>query len=220
MTEIIRADVLAGIPHGFSGRDGLAASDISPSGTLTRAKQVHSSDVLVVDADWQDMAPGDALVTARRDVVLAIVTADCAPVLLADVEAGVIGAAHAGWRGAHGGVIGNTVAAMESLGARGDRIRAAIGPTIARTSYEVDADFREQFGEQDAKFFSPGVSAQRWQFDLPAYVSQALAAAGVGTVQDLALDTYADERRFHSFRRATHRSAPTGGRQVSAIALP
>jgi YfiH family protein len=140
-------------------------------------------------------------------------------VLLADRVTGVIGAAHAGWRGAHGGVLENTVAAMERLGAERGRIAAAIGPAIAQPSYEVDARFRTSFTADDERFFAPGAEGH-WQFDLEGYAAARLRAIGVGTVDPLGLDTYADEARFFSFRRATHRDEPTYGRQFSLIGLP
>src|SRR5690606_39051896 len=180
-----------------------------------------SPDVVEVVRPWSDdeRPRADALVTDRADLLLGVVTADCAPVLLADRDAGVVGAAHAGWRGAHAGVLEKTVAAMERLGARASRIGAAIGPAIAQPSYEVDARFRENFGPADEAFFTPG-RADRWQFDLEGYVAGRLRAAGVGTIEPLGLDTYADEVRFFSYRRASHRSEATYGRQISLIALP
>jgi polyphenol oxidase len=158
-------------------------------------------------------------VTDRPGLLLGILTADCAPVLLADRDAGVVAAAHAGWRGAHGGVLENTVAAMERLGASPANIVAAIGPAIAQASYEVDESFRSRFADQDAGLFGPGRPGH-WQFDLEGYCAQRLAAAGVGRIEALGLDTYADEARFFSFRRATHRGEPDYGRQMALIGLP
>lgn len=247
--EIIRADILAELPHGFLGRAGgvsqglvaglnvgfgagddpaavaenrrRAAAAVLPGAPLVAVHQIHSSDCVVVEQLWEDTRRpiADALVSRMPGVVLGIVTADCAPVLLADVEAGVIGAAHAGWRGAQGGVLETTIAAMESLGARPSRIAAAVGPAIAQASYEVGADFKAQFPETDSRFFAAG-AADHWQFDLEAYVISRLELAGIGKIQGLALDTYADEARFFSFRRATHRAEPNYGRQFSLIALP
>ncbi|WP_027443707.1 polyphenol oxidase family protein [Erythrobacter cryptus] len=242
------APLLAGVPHGFFGSAGgahqfgfggpgdagaitrlraAAAAAIRPGAVLAAPHQVHSSEVVVVDEPWPDEAAGrpvaDAVVTRRRGVVLGILTADCAPVLLADPEAGVIGAAHAGWRGAVGGVIANTVAAMEALGASRARIRAAIGPTIAQPSYEVDAPFRAHFGPEAARFFAPAPQREgmaRWLFDLPGFVGAELVAAGVGTVDDLARDTFAEVARYHSHRRASQAGAANYGRQISMIALP
>ncbi|MDQ4088647.1 MAG: laccase domain-containing protein, partial [Pseudomonadota bacterium] len=149
-------------------------------------------------------------------------TADCAPVLLADTNAGVVAAAHAGWKGALGGVLDEAVRAMESLGADRGRIAAAVGPAIARRSYEVDEAFRRRFVEaepENDRFFSPGRDG-RHQFDLEGYVLARLAGAGVTRVEALGLDTYSDPDRFFSYRRATHRGEPTYGRQISLIALP
>lgn len=158
------------------------------------------------------------MVTKETDIRLAIVTADCAPVLLHDADAGVIGAAHAGWRGAHGGVLENTVAAMETLGARPDRISAAIGPCIAQASYEVDDAFRAKFESAAHRFFEAGREGH-WQFDLEGYAAWRLSLAGVEDIDRLSLDTYANESRFYSYRRSTHRAEPTDGRQFSAICL-
>ena len=227
--------VLADVPYGFYGRfadddgqeEGLAryretvVEHLAPGSSLVMLRQTHSADCIVVREAWlyADRPEGDALVTDRTGIVLGIVTADCAPVLLADPAAGVVGAAHAGWRGARGGVLENTVAAMERLGARSERIVAVIGPTIAQENYEVDDALRASFTEADARFFAPGRSG-RYQFDLPAYVAQRLRDVGVASVEDLAHDTYADLRHLHSFRRATHQASQTAGRQISAIARP
>jgi YfiH family protein len=227
------AFTLADVPHGFFGRfavddgseDAMACyrqavvADLASAGSLVMLRQTHSADCIVVREPWlyADRPEGDALVTDRADVVLGIVTADCAPVLLADPAAGVVGAAHAGWRGARAGVLENTVAAMERLGARSGRIVAAIGPTIAQGHYEVDDAFRASFTEADAQFFAPGRTG-RYQFNLPAFVAQRLHDAGVASVKDLAHDTYADQQRLHSFRRAVQQGVQTAGRQISAIA--
>jgi len=249
----IRAASLATLPHGFLGREGgvstgihaglnvglgsdddraairenrrLAVEAVAPGAALVTLHQVHSTEAVAVTAPFADEARphADALVTDRPGLLLGILTADCVPVLLADARAGVIGAAHAGWKGAIGGVTDATVAAMERLGASRDRIAAAIGPCIARASYEVDDGFFRRFAEADPKnerFFSGGVRPGRHQFDIEAYVAARLAAAGVARVEALGLDTYADERRFFSFRRATHRGEPGYGRQISLIALP
>lgn len=247
--EPIRAPSLGEVPHGFLTRCGghsagvvaglnvgwgagddpaavqanrrSAAEAVLPGAPLVCPYQYHSAEVLRVEAPWPDderRPRGDALVTDRKGILLGIVTADCAPVLFADVEAGVIGAAHAGWRGAHGGVCENTIETMEALGARRERIAAAIGPTIAQASYEVGADFPAAFSEEDARFFAPGRDG-RFQFDLPAYIAARLLRAGVGRVEDLALDTYADEARFYSYRRSTHRGEANYGRQISLIGM-
>lgn len=246
--EAIRAACLAGIPHGFMTRRGglskgaiaglncgygsgevhetvianrqLAVQAVLPGAPLVAVHQVHSADCVTVEEVWDDnhRPTADALVTAQRGVLLGILTADCAPVLLADVEAGVVGASHAGWRGAHGGVIGATLDAMEALGAQRGRIAAAIGPAIAQESYEVGGDFRAQFPDEDERFFAPGRSGH-WQFDLEGYVAARIEAAGAGMVERLGLDTYDDESRFYSYRRSTHRNEPNYGRQISLIGL-
>jgi YfiH family protein len=192
--------------------------------TLVGLFQVHGAEVVAVDEPWGDDARprADALVTRRRGVALGIVTADCAPVLLLDAEAGVIGAAHAGWRGALAGVLEATVAAMERLGASRGRIAAAIGPTIRQKSYEVAADLHDAVLAADpahARFFLDGDRPGRWRFDLPGFCAAALARAGIARVTDLGLDTYAEPERFFSYRRATHQGAGPIGHQLSAIAL-
>jgi YfiH family protein len=172
-------------------------------------------------AAYAERPQADALVTDRPGLLLGVVTADCAPVLLADHEAGVIGAAHAGWRGALAGVTDQAVAAMVSLGARVDRIAAAVGPCIARASYEVDQAFAERLLADDPdneRFVSDGPRGNP-HFDLEAYVVARLAAAGIGRIEASGLDTYALEHRFYSYRRATHRIEPTYGRQLSLIGL-
>lgn len=240
----VTASVLAGTAHGFFQSGGgahqygyggegdvdaiarvrtQAADTLATAAAIVTPHQVHSPDVVTVTEPWEDTPEGrpvgDALVTKQRGIALGIVTADCGPVLFADKHAGVIGAAHAGWRGAHGGVLENTIAAMEALGANRANIAAAIGPTIAQASYEVDAGFRAQFGEEDGAFFAAGEREGHFQFDLPAYIAHRLGEAGIGPVQDLALDTYIAENSYYSYRRATHRGEPNYGRQISAIAL-
>ena len=246
--EVIRADGLAGLPHGFLGRRGgvstgtiaglnighgaeddlqavaenrrRAVEAVMPGAALATVYQVHSPDVATVEAPWpHDERPrADGMVTSRPGLLLGVVTADCAPVLFADQAAGVVGAAHAGWRGAHGGVLENTVASMERLGAERARIVAAIGPAIAQASYEVDAAFRDNFGPDAGTFFAPGRPGH-WQFDLEAYLCRRLRDAGIVLIEPLGLDTYVDEARFFSYRRATHRGEPTYGRQFSLIGL-
>jgi YfiH family protein len=162
------------------------------------------------------------MVTDTPNLLLGILTADCAPVLFADHHAVVVGAAHAGWRGALAGVTDATIAAMEQLGAKRDNIHAAVGPCIAQPSYEVDEAFRGRFLQHDAenvRFFVTG-PAGKPHFDLEGYVVHRLIAAGIGEVEALNLDTYADPDRFFSFRRATHRGEADYGRQLSAIAIP
>lgn len=245
------ADEAGRIAHGFLGRTGgvskgvvaglqvgLGADDdpadvaenrrraveaVSPSGQLVTCYQVHSANVEVVDQPWDeaDRPKADALVTKRKGLVLGIVTADCAPVLLADHDAGIIGAAHAGWRGAHAGVLEATVEAMCGIGAARENIVAAIGPAIAQASYEVDFDFRAEFLAIDDQFFAPSVNGRedRLQFNLELYAAWRLRRAGVGKIDPLGLDTYAQAPRFYSFRLATHRSEATYGRQFSLIGM-
>jgi hypothetical protein len=162
------------------------------------------------------------MVTDRPNLLLGILTADCAPVLFADHRAVVVGAAHAGWRGALAGVTDSTIAAMERLGARRDDIHAAVGPCIGQPSYEVDEAFRQAFLDHEsdnARFFVTG-AAGKPHFDLEAYVVHRLIAAGVGEVEALNLDTYSDAERFYSYRRSTHSGEADYGRQLSAIAIP
>jgi YfiH family protein len=187
--------------------------------------QVHSPDVAVLDEPWgiEARPRADAVVTRRRGLVLGIVTADCAPVLFADAEAGVIGAAHAGWRGALAGIVEATVAAMERLGARRGRIAASVGPCIRQPSYEVDDGFRAQFLAADAgnaRFFAAGARAGHAQFDLAGYCAAALATAGVGAASVVPADTLAEPARFFSYRRATLAGEGPIGHQLSAIGLP
>jgi YfiH family protein len=250
--EIIRAAALDGIPHGFLGRRGGVSSGIcaglnvgwgsdddraaiaenrrravaavAPGAALVTVHQVHSPDARYAAAPWPDDSRphADAIVTDRPALALGVLTADCTPVLFADRQAGVIGAAHAGWKGALGGVVESTVAAMAALGADRARIAAAIGPVIARKSYEVDESFLRRFAEADPdneRFFTPGREGHH-QFDLEAYVLARLAAAGITRAEALGLDTYAEPDRFYSYRRATHKGEPGYGRQISLIALP
>jgi len=202
-----------------------AVASVRPGGRLVTVYQIHSADTVTIASPLPEDGArprADALVTNQPGLVLGILTADCAPVLLADREAGVIGAAHAGWKGAAGGITDTVVLAMEALGARRDRIAAAIGPCIARASYEVDAAFMRRFLAMDPaneRFFANGERPGHGQFDLEAYVAHRLAEAGVRTVEALGLDTYADETRFFSFRRATHRDEPDYGRQIALIGL-
>ncbi len=247
--EIIRAACLGDLPHGFLGRRGGVSSGmlaglnvgtgssddraaiaenrrraiaaVLPGAQLATVHQVHSAEAVIVEGAWsQEERPhADAMVTDRPGVLLGILTADCAPVLLADVEAGVVGAAHAGWRGALSGVTDAVIAAMESLGADRANIRAAVGPCIALASYEVDDAFRERFLAADAaneRFFT---ARAKPHFDLEAYVVDRLRAAGIAEVEPLHLDTYADDKRFFSYRRSTHRGEPDYGRQVSLIGI-
>ncbi|RDC61066.1 Laccase domain protein [Alteripontixanthobacter maritimus] len=191
-----------------------------PSASLATPYQVHSAEAVIVEAPWshENRPRADAVVTAVPQLLLGIVTADCAPVLLADAQAGVVAAAHAGWRGATGGILEATVAAMEQAGARPSRIVAAIGPCIAQASYEVDEAFRANFSAADDRFFAEGHGGH-WQFDLPAFCAARLHAAGVTQVSDCAEDTYSQPDRFYSYRRATHLGEATYGRQISVIGL-
>lgn len=249
--EALRARALEGVPHGFLGRRGgvstgvvaglntgtgsaddpaliaenrrRAAEAVLPDARLVTVYQVHSPDAVTVIEPYDEaLRPhADALVTDRPGLALGILTADCAPVLLADREAGVVGAAHAGWKGAIGGITDSTIAAMETLGARRERIAAAVGPCIARASYEVDDSFFRRFAEADPaneRFFADG-RAGHHQFDLEAYVAHRLAAAGVRTVEALGEDTYSQPDRFFSFRRATHLGEPDYGRQIAIIGI-
>jgi polyphenol oxidase len=186
--------------------------------------QVHSAEAATISAPWAaDARPRcDALVTATPGLALAVTGADCGMILFADAEARVIGAAHAGWKGALGGVVEATVAAMARLGAAPARIHAALGPCIAQASYEVGPEFVSAFDAADAssaRFFIASVNPGRSMFDLHGYIGERAARAGVGDFVDSGLDTYADEARFFSYRRTTHRREPDYGRLVSAIAL-
>jgi len=190
---------------------------------LAACYQVHSAIARVAGAGWKgDRPEGDATVTATAGVICAVLTADCAPVLLADPEAGVVGAAHAGWKGALDGVIQSTVTAMQGLGGDPRRMVAVIGPCIARSSYEVGADFQERFDRHDpgnARFFAPGAAADKRLFDLPAYVLRRLEQAGVGDAVWTGDDTRTDATRFYSNRRAYLNGETDFGRLMSAISL-
>jgi YfiH family protein len=249
--EVIRAASLAAVPHGFLGRRGgvsggelaglnvgtgsrddrdaiatnraRAIAAVLPGAALATVHQVHSAEAVRAERPWpHDERPrADALVTDRPNVLLGVLTADCAPVLFADAEAGVVGAAHAGWRGALAGVTDSTIAAMEELGARRERIAAAVGPCIGSASYQVDETFRGRFlglDPENDRFFTVGPE-RRPHFDLEAYVTARLEAAGIGQVEALGLDTYADADRFFSYRRATHRGEADYGRQIAMIAV-
>lgn len=184
--------------------------------------QVHSADVVVVSEPTQGKHKADAMVTTMPGLVLGILTADCAPVLFADAEAGVIAAAHAGWKGAVGGVLNNTVQAMLKLGARKDRIAACIGPAIAQASYEVGPDLIDAVTRKDPatkQFFAPTTKRTYAMFDLQGFVKHQLKAAGLQDITQVAMDTYANEPQFYSFRRTTHRGELDYGRHISAITL-
>jgi len=200
-----------------------AALGVAREALLT-AYQIHSANVVVAETPWTHEARprADAIVTGVPGLAIGVSTADCGPVLLADADARVIGAAHAGWRGALAGVTDAAIAAMERLGARRARIVAALGPMIRQPNYEVGADLVERFRAADptnARFFRPAARPGHALFDLPGYVAARLAAAGIAHIEDLAACTYADPARFYSFRRTTHLGEPDYGRHVSAIAL-
>jgi hypothetical protein len=189
---------------------------------LATVYQCHSPDVVTIAADWDGTrSDADALVTDVPGMVLGVLAADCGPVLFADPGARIIGAAHAGWKGAFTGVLENTIAAMERLGASRQNIIASLGPSISRLSYEVGPDYVARFVATDAaneRYFSPSANAGHSMFDLPSYTIDRLRLAGV-TAENLDICTYADEDRFFSYRRTTHRAEPDYGRQISAIML-
>jgi YfiH family protein len=189
---------------------------------LLTAYQVHSAVVFTVDGPWGETRPqGDAVVTAAPGLACGALAADCAPVLLADPRARVVGAAHAGWQGAISGVVEAAVAAMQRLGADPGRIVAAVGPCIGPQSYEVGPEFHERFVGRDAaceRFFRPGAPG-KFMFDLPGFVLSRLQRAGVTDAAWVGADTYADAERFYSNRRTLHRGEPDYGRLLSAITL-
>ena len=192
------------------------------SDRLATLYQIHSPDVVTVDAQSAGNRPqADAHVTSTPGVILGILTADCGPVLFADAEAGVIGAAHAGWKGAFDGVLENTIAAMIALGAERARITATLGPSISRRNYEVGPEFVDRFLARNSAweaFFAPSDKPGHSMFDLPGLTVSRLSAAGV-RAESLDICTYADEENFFSYRRTTHRKEPDYGRQISAIML-
>ncbi len=240
---------LPGIAHGFFGRDGGVSTGVyaslncgpgsrddpaavaenrarsmaalAPGVRLVTLAQIHSAAIHTVGAGWDfgTRKDGDGLVTALAGVALGVLTADCAPVLFADAESGVIGAAHAGWKGAVAGVLENTIAAMAKLGARPGRIAAAIGPAISQSNYEVGGDLRARFAAADDRFFVPSDRAGHLRFDLPGYVRQRLEQAGLASIDDLGLCTYPPANGFFSYRRATHLDETDYGREISAIAV-
>jgi len=249
--EVIRSDALGDIAHGFLGRIGgvskgiyaglncslgsddvrenvienrrRAVAAVMPSAALARVYQIHSPDVITVTGpmDQDDPPKADALVTDRPDILLAVQTADCVPVLFADTRAGVVGAAHSGWKGAITGVNESTIVAMEKLGATRDQIVCAIGPCIAQKSYEVDEGFFRNFVEnaaQNERFFTDG-KAGHYQFDIEGYVASRLATAGINVVECLGQDTYSQPERFFSYRRSCHLNEPGYGGQMSMIGL-
>jgi YfiH family protein len=240
MAEFLSHAALAGFRHGFFTRRGgvsagayaslncgLRSDDAAEAvaenrerarlalgaAELRALRQVHGARVVQADEPWDELPEADAMVASRPGLALGIVTADCAPVLFADPQAQVVGAAHAGWRGAVAGVLEATVDAMEALGARRARIAAVIGPSIAQPSYEVTAELRDAVG--DARFFTPGRDSAHWQFDLAGYCATRLE--GCGVVAALGLDTLRDEARFFSHRRRTLAGGGPLGHQLSAI---
>jgi hypothetical protein len=249
--EILTSDLLAPLRHGFFTRRGGASSgvfeglncgfgssDQNDIVTINRARaaeamgvtpdrlvnvhQVHSAEVVEIDTPVGGDPPrADAMVSRTPGLALAILTADCQPVLFADAEAGVIGAAHAGWKGALNGILEATVEAMVALGASPAGIRAVIGPSISQRAYEVGPELFEDFVAEDpaaARYFAQG-EGDRMQFDLPGYGLGRLRAAGVGEAEWTRHCTYSDPRRFFSYRRATHRREADYGRLLSAIRL-
>lgn len=196
---------------------------VEPEKLLT-VYQVHSPDVIEVTEPWTpETAPqADAMVTAMPGIALGVLAADCAPVLFADKTAHVIGAAHAGWKGAFTGVLEATIEAMVRLGAERSRIAAAIGPCISKDAYEVGPEFRDRFMQADSgndKWFRPSENAGHFMFNLPGYAEARLEAADIGAVAVLGKCTYQDSKRFFSYRRATHRQEADYGRQLSALML-
>ncbi len=201
-----------------------ARAALSPDAPLVTLYQVHGVQAVTVSAAWEiiENPKADAMATDKSGIALGILTADCAPVLLADPAAHVIGAAHAGWGGALAGVAELVVAAMERLGARRERISAAVGPCISRASYEVGPEFKPRFIAADPaneRFFERSEREGHWQFDLPAYVAHRLRQSGVGAVEAVPACTYRNEADFFSYRRTTHRKEADYGRQLSAIML-
>ncbi len=248
--EILTSEQLSPIRHGFFTRRGGASSgvfaglncgtgstDQSDVVAINRARaaeamevapdallgvhQTHSADVITVTGPQSDKPKADAMVTSCPGLALSILTADCQPVLFADAEAGVIGAAHAGWRGALDGILEATLAAMEALGADRGNTVAVIGPTISQRAYEVGPEFFEDFVADDpenARFFANG-DGDRMQFDLPGYGLRRLRRAGVGEAEWIRHCTYSDDHRFYSYRRSTHAKEADYGRLLSAIRL-
>jgi len=187
---------------------------------LNTLYQIHSADVLTLDAPLRERPKADAMVTKKKDLMLGILTADCTPVLFHDPVAKVIGAAHAGWKGAQGGIVQNTVAAMVKLGADAPNIRAFIGPTIQQRSYEVGSEFFDRFPPvEQHMLFVPSAREDHFMFDLPAYVRLKLIALGITHIENQGLDTCSNEAQYFSYRRATLRTEPDYGRQLSAIML-
>jgi YfiH family protein len=245
-------DSVRGIAHGFFGRTGgvskgiydslncgpgssdsldnvienrrRASEALAPGTALVTLHQIHSGHAIGVSAPWPigSALAVDAMATNTPGIALGILAADCAPVLLADEQAGVIAAAHAGWKGARAGVVDAAIAEMKTLGASPERIAAAIGPCISQANYEVGQEFHAAFVEEspdDARYFKNGIRANHYQFDLESYVARRLGDAGVSRIERLSICTYANDAEFFSFRRNTHRGEKDYGRQLSAIVL-
>ncbi|MBQ0804725.1 MULTISPECIES: peptidoglycan editing factor PgeF [unclassified Sulfitobacter] len=248
--EILTSDSLGAVRHGFFTRRGGASSGVFtglncgsgssdqreiveinrgrvadamgvPGSHLVGVHQIHSATAVTVDGPLADKPRADALVTATPGLALSVLTADCQPVLFADLNAGVIGAAHAGWRGALDGVLLSTVEAMEALGAQRANIRAVIGPCISQRAYEVGPEFIDSFLAEDpdyARYFANGKD-DRMQFDLPGFGLNRLRATGVGHAEWTHHCTYSDPNRFYSYRRTTHAKEADYGRLIAAITL-
>jgi YfiH family protein len=248
--EILTSDLLAPLRHGFFTRRGGASSgvfaglncgtgssdqseivainrhrvadamEVAPA-NLVGVHQVHSADVVTVTGPLETKPRADGLVTREKGVALSVLTADCQPVLFADHEAGVIGAAHAGWRGTLDGVLEATLAAMEALGAQRARTHAVIGPSISQRAYEVGPELFDTFLAEDsdsARYFAQG-AGDRLQFDLPGFGLHRLRTAGIGAAEWTRHCTYSDPQRFYSYRRTTHSKEADYGRLISAISL-
>lgn len=248
--EILTSDLLTDVKHGFFTRKGGASSGVFaglncgqgssdqaeiveinrtrvagamgvPLTHLVTVHQTHSATVVTADAPIADRPEADAIVTATPGLALSVLTADCQPVLFADRKAGVIGAAHAGWRGALDGILEATLDAMEALGANRADTVAAIGPTISQRAYEVGPEFLDDFLADDpsnARFFSNG-DGDRYLFDLPGFGLHRLRRAGIGEAEWIRRCTYSDPARFYSFRRSTHEGEADYGRLISSILL-
>lgn len=249
--DVTASPLLKNVPHGFLGRAGglstgihaglnvgLGSDDerqiilenrqrakaaVLPDSELLTLHQVHSPEVVTVSKAFalDDRPHADAMVTDQPGLLLGILTADCVPVLFHDSAAQIIGAAHAGWKGAIGGVTDNTIMAMEKLGAARENIICAIGPCIGQDSYEVDAGFRQHFVTDDpynTRFFETG-RPDHFQFDIESYVAHCLAKAGITKIDVLGLNTYVHEDRYYSYRRSCHRGEAGYGRQISLIGL-
>jgi polyphenol oxidase len=208
----------------IENRRRVAAHLGTSGGRLITCYQIHSADAVIATAPWTSgtVPKADAVVTATPGLAVGALAADCCPILFADPEAKVVAAAHAGWKGAVGGVVAGALAAMERLGAARHRIRAAFGPCISQASYEVGPEFQASVLARDPaaqEFFVTPAASGRAHFDLPGYVARQLAKSGVGAVENVSSCTYRDESRFYSFRRTTHRKEPDYGRQISAIVV-